>query len=342
MPQRTREDLRRSLGNKQVDNLYLLFGAEDYLRQRAAAAITNLALKDAAVREFNDTSFNLLERDVQDAIAACEQLPMMSARRVVRVTNFNKLTEADDEILMRYVARPSDATTLIFIADDLDKRKRLSKTLLDACTAIEFPLLEGAELKTWGRGVLRELNSTADERTLAHIIGLVGNHARTLRAELGKLAVAALPEREIRFELVDRLTLRSRELSNFDLADYLIKGERRKALQTLQTLLEDKAEPLMLLGLIASQYRRLLMTKEMMSQGKSEADVFKLVGLPFNKRQEFLATARRSNHARLTTGIRRIAATDLAIKTSLGGGGMTGARLQIEMLVCELTQTIAN
>jgi hypothetical protein len=34
--------------------------------------------------------------------------------------------------------------------------------------------------------------------------------------------------------------------------------------------------------------------------------------------------------------MRRLAETDLAIKTSLGGGGPQGARMQIEMLVAEL------
>ena len=33
----------------------------------------------------------------------------------------------------------------------------------------------------------------------------------------------------------------------------------------------------------------------------------------------------------------RIAQADLAIKTSLGGGGERGSRLQLEMLVCELS-----
>lgn len=338
MTLRTRDELRRELGNGQIANLYLLYGAEDYLRDRAARAITEAALKDASLREFNESSFSLLHTDVQAAIAAAEQLPMMASRRVVRVTDFSKIKEADEEILQRYLVAPASSATVIFVTDDLDKRKRLSRTLLDVCTAVEFPELAGAELTAWARSALKELKASADERTLNRIVSLVGANARTLYAELSKLAVAALPSNEIKLKDVEQLTGRTRELSNFELADHLINSDREQALRTLETLFEDKAEPLMLLGLIASQFRRLLLTKELMAEGKPQTEVFRIVGLPFNKRENFLATARRSSVERLARGIKRIAETDLAIKTSLGGGGDKGARLQLEMLICELTQ----
>jgi hypothetical protein len=47
-------------------------------------------------------------------------------------------------------------------------------------------------------------------------------------------------------------------------------------------------------------------------------------------------TLQRSDAARIARGIQLIAAADLAIKSSLGGGGPKGARLQLEVLVCEL------
>jgi hypothetical protein len=59
--------------------------------------------------------------------------------------------------------------------------------------------------------------------------------------------------------------------------------------------------------------------------------------MPQGKRAGFLATARRTDSDELAHRIRRIADADLAIKTSLGGGGEKGARVQLEMLVCELS-----
>lgn len=333
----TREELRRALRQKQVGSLYLLFGGETYLRDLAAKAITEEVLRGAPLREFNESSYSLLTVDVQQAIAAAEQLPMMYSRRVVRITDFSRLNEADEAALMRYVARPAESSVVIFIADDLDKRRKLSKTLIDACTAVEFAPLSDAELATWAKGRLKELKAETDERTLHHIIALVGSDVRLLSNELEKLATAALDTGFITIEMVDDLVARSRTLSNFELTDHLISRDRRRALQILERLLDDGTEPLMLIGLIASNYHRLALAKELMSRQASKEEVFRLVSMPFSKREDFLATARRSDARTLSRSLERIAAADLAIKTSLGGGGTSGARLQLEMLVCELS-----
>jgi DNA polymerase-3 subunit delta len=332
-----REELWRALKEGRVGPLYLLYGPEGYLRDAAARAIADAALKGAALREFNESSFSLASADVQHAIAAAEQLPMMGGRRVVRVTDFARLREEDEGALTRYLTRPVETSVVIFVADELDKRRKLSKTLLDACASVEFAPLTDSEAAAWAKDRLKQLKATADERTLRQLIALVGADVRRLATELEKLATAALPSGYVSMELVDALVGRSRELSNFELTDHLVARNRRRALETLERLLDDGVEPLMLTGLLASSYRRLALAKDLMSHGAPEAEVFRVVNMPFNQRKEFLATARRADAQELSRRIRRIADADLAIKTSSGGGGAKGARLQLELLVCELS-----
>lgn len=333
----TREELWRRLKGGKVEPLYLLFGPEGYLRDAAARAIADAALKDAPLREFNESNYSLASTDVQQAIAAAEQMPMMGGRRVVRIADFGKLREADEEALVRYVTRPAETSTVVFVSGDLDKRRKLSKTLLEVCASVEFAELKDAELTSWARDRLKHLGAHADDRTLRQIVGLVGASVRQLSTELEKLSTAALPEGVITPELVDALVGRSRELSNFELSDHLIARDRRRALETLRKLLDDGAEPVMLIGLLASNFHRLALAKELMSRGAPEQEVFRVVNMPFSQRKDFLATARRADSNELARRIRRIAEADLAIKTSLGGGGDRGPRLQLEMLVCELS-----
>lgn len=333
MSTRTREDLRRALKENRLEPLYLLYGAESYLRDAAAKAITEAALRGAPLREFNEAGFSLSGTDVQQALAAAHQLPMMAERRVVRITDFAKLREADEDALQRYLAHPVPSTVLILLADDLDKRRKLSKALLERCFAVEFAPLTDGELSAWAKSRLKELKTEADERTLHQIIALVGSHVRQLTIELEKLATAALPGGRISMEMVDELVGRSRELSNFELTDHLIARERERALRTLSRLLDDGVEPLMLLGLIAGNFHRLTLVKEMMARGTGKEEVFRVAGLPYSKREEFLATARRTSSSQLVRSLERIAAADLAIKTSLAT-----PRLQLEILVCELAE----
>lgn len=332
MPSITREELKRQVKAGQVGPLYLLFGPEGYLRDAAARAVSDLALKGAALREFNEAAYSLSNVDVQQAIATAEQLPMMASRRVVRVTDFARLREADEGALVRYLSRPAETSTVIFVADSLDKRLKLSKQLLEACVSVEFAALADAELATWAKSRLKELHADADERTLRQIIALAGQTVRQLATELEKLATAALPSGHISMELVEALVGRSRELSNFELTDHLIARNRKRALETLTRLLDDGVEPLMLTGLLASSFRRLALAKDLMTRGAAKEEVFRLVPMPQHKRADFLATARRADSADLSRRIRRIADADFSIKTS-----QATPRLQLEMLVCELS-----
>jgi DNA polymerase III delta subunit len=92
----------------------------------------------------------------------------------------------------------------------------------------------------------------------------------------------------------------------------------------------------MLLGLIAHNLRRTLMAKELMNQGVERTEVVRMMKLHPKFHEDFLTTARRSDAVKLAAALGKLAQTDLAIKTSRGGGGNAGNRLQIEMLVCEI------
>ena len=331
----TRTELDRSLAAGHIQPLYLLIGCESYLRDAAAVNIAAVALSGTLLREFNESSFSLLTDSAMAAIAAAEQLPMMSERRVVRIKDFAKLRDTDEQIISRYLERPADSTVMIFVADDLDKRKTLTKTLRENCAVVEFPAVKDAEAKAWARTRLQELKTTADDRVLTDIVRLVGTNLQTLSSELEKLAAAAVETRQITIELVDQLIDRSRELSNFELGDQLIAGDRRRALETLHRLLNDDVPPVMLVGLIASNYHRLAVAKELLKRGARD-EASRLSYGSQSKREAFMNTLQRSDAGKIARGIQLIAAADLALKTSLGGSGLKGARLQLEVLVCEL------
>jgi DNA polymerase-3 subunit delta len=339
-----REDLRNQLKRREFAPVYLLFGAETYLRDLAAKTIAELVLADSSLREFNEIEHSLNDSKIQYALSDAEQLPMVDARRVVKITNVrvsansnkDNLKEDDEEVLNRFLSRPAETSIVIFVADELDKRRKISKLLLEKSVSVEFKQLEDNELIKWANDKLKELNSEADQRALNLLVALVGNNVRRLTNEIEKLSVAALPDKLITYELVESLVPNSREIPNFDLTDYLLAGDKRRALQTLKKILDDGAEPLMLLGLISYNFRRLFLSKELMRQGVDRKEVARVMKLHWTKQEEFLATARRTEAEKLSWIMRRITDTDLAIKTSKGGGGTVGSRLQIEMLVCEL------
>src|SRR5260370_39028900 len=108
MPVRTSKDVNQALKKGEIEPVYFLYGPETYLRDEAARRITDEALRGTLLREFNDSSFNLTTGDVREAVAAAEKLPMISVRRGVRIRNFAKLPEAEEELLLNYIDRPGE------------------------------------------------------------------------------------------------------------------------------------------------------------------------------------------------------------------------------------------
>ncbi len=345
MPIVTKENLREQLRRREIAPVYVLFGAETYLRDIAAKTIANLSFNEGDFRDFNETEFSLAVSDnLQPAIAAAEQLPMMAHRRVVRITdirigatsNKDTLKEDQETTLEKYLKRPAESSVIIFIADELNGVRKMSKLLHKHAAVVEFTRLDDASLRAWANEKIRDAGSEADERTIRHLVAIVGSDLRRLTNEIEKLSTAALPGKLITIELIESLVPNSRELTNFELTDNLMAGRGEQAIKALRKILDDGAEPLALLGLISYNYRRLVIAKDMMEKGASHQEIASAAKLFGNKQDEFLATARRADAEKLAHVIKRIAQTDLAIKTSLGGGGTVGARLQIEVLACEL------
>jgi DNA polymerase III subunit delta len=345
MPVLSREDLRNQLKKREIAPVYLLFGAETYLRDLAAKTIANLVLDENSLREFNENEFSLNQAEnLSYALASAEQLPMIAARRVIWITDVrvsssgtkDTLKEDYEALITSYLTRPSETSVVIFVADEFDKRRRMAKLLIENSCAVEFAKFSDQELVNWARKEIKDTGFDAEEKALHQLVALVGDNLRRLTNEIKKVTTAALPDKLVTYDLVESLVTNSREIPNFDLTDQLFGKDKRKPLQTLKKILDDGAEPLMLLGLIAHNLRRTLMAKELMNQGVERTEVVRLMKLHPKYHQDFLESARRSDANKLLHIIERVAAADLAIKTSRGGGGNAGARMQLEMLVCEI------
>src|ERR1041384_5848481 len=339
---RTRKDLEQSLKKGEIEPVYLLHGSETYLRDLAVNAIAETALEGTLLREFNDSTFDLTTDKISAAIAAAEQLPLMSGRRVVRIKNFDKLEgrrkveEEEDavnpssQILLDYLARPVATSVVILITEDIDKRRKYAKTLLSGA-AYEFGALKPNELPVWIKSHLKTLKADIDLPALNRLVEVVAPDLLTITNELNKLVAAALPSGRITIELVDQLVSRSREHMNWDLTDAIVSRNGEKALKVLREFLDDGVEPVLLTGVIAGTFRRLALAKEMFARGAAPAEIFSAVRVTSWKQREYLALLNRTDARELQSAIMRIAETDLAIKTS-----KATPRMQIEMLVCEL------
>jgi len=314
----SRDQLRNQIKKRAFLPVYVLYGEETYLRDNAARTIAERAFNEGDFRDFNDDQFSLnVPENIMTALAAANQLPMMAARRVIRITEVrvstssmkDTLKEDSEDILSSYLANPCPSSIVIFVVDELNGSRKLGKLLKSHAAAVEFSRPDFDETRRWAQDVFNKAGVSIDASALRKLVELVGNDVRRVTTEAEKLCTASFPDKSVNVQLVEILVRDNRESTFSGFADHLIAGRNGEAVEALEKVLNDGEEAVALIGTLGWKFRDELKRTSSTRSGHSE---------------------------RLALALQRIAATDLAIKTSVGGGGPSGSRRQVEMLVCEL------
>ncbi len=332
---KSQTDFSHRLQQNQVSPLYLFEGTEVYLRDQALKKLIESAV-DAAMRDFNFASITVAQGNLDGALAMAREFPMISPRRVVVVTGFEAISDDKQlELLKDYLRAPAETTALVFVSDGLDNRRNISTLLRKSCEVVGFGPL-GEEAPDWVCDYVRRAGSSITPAAAAYLVGMAGADLMRLSNELEKLITYIGDDRAITRAEIDDLVRYSREHSNFELSDAVMDGDRKRSLKLLDHIFANPAEPpqtlaLLILGAIASNFRRMLLVKELMRQNATNSEVAKAAGMSPYAVTRFNERVRKKETGRIIAGIERIARTDIALKSSLAT-----PRLQLELLICDL------
>ena len=181
--------LRKQISQAKPEPVYLIVGDDEVEMAKLAAEIN--ALVEDELRAFNAERFYAGEKGVTPSavVEAARILPMMSDRRVVTLMRAEKMlkprrrgkgaqAEAEDDVdaeapteldvLEAYVRNPVPQTTLVMVAADVDRTRKLYKTLLKQGTIVECLGLKGSRD---ARVDLREVARTAEQLVRQAVAG---------------------------------------------------------------------------------------------------------------------------------------------------------------------------
>jgi DNA polymerase-3 subunit delta len=331
-------ELSSQIKQGRVEPLYLFVGEEAYLHQRALERLyktvdESARLLNVSVHSLAESGSSSRERSPAGAlIDTANQMPMMATRRIVVARDIDKIKEDDASIICKYLERPSPTTTLVFQAASVDRRKKITETLLDKCTVVVFDPPSDKDLVKWIEGYLKRYGSKIESKARTRLIERTGPGLMRLANELDKLAAYAA-DGAITEAAVDELVPRTREHSNFELWDVVLAQDRKRALRLLHRLLDDGAEPVMLVGALAGLFRRVLTVKELLDRGARRDEVTKATGQYGQRATAFVTRVSRMPREQVVGAMVRISEVDNAVKNS-----EATPRLQLEYLLAELTQ----
>jgi DNA polymerase-3 subunit delta len=327
----TFEEFRKQVKQGQIEPLYLFVGEERYFLERALALLYKEIGEGVSIFSIGETRAMSPPVSAATAINTANQRLMIASRRLIVIRNFDKIKEDENDLILEYLKRPAEMTTLVFQAVSLDQRRKITTALLKACTAVTFDRLSEGQATRWAEEYLRRRDCRIEHSAMSRLIGLTGTGMARLVSELDKLATYA-GGGSITNDVVEQLVPRAREHSNFELWDAILERDRRRAIRLTQRVLDDGAEPVMLVGALAGLYRRMLAAKDLMARKAPSEEIMKATGQYGQRAAAFNARVLRTPREEIIHGLRRIAQVDNAIK-----GSEATPRLQLEYLVAELT-----
>jgi DNA polymerase-3 subunit delta len=156
-----------------------------------------------------------------------------------------------------------------------------------------------------------------------------------LANELDKLALYSMG-RDVTVDDVYELCPGARHASHFALADAVMDGNLKRALEVFHSLVRDGAETQALLGMVAGRYRTLGIVTEMLEAGAADAEFEKAVGNSWRYpglREAQKRRARRHGMSGVRAAIEAIVDCDRSIKL-----GETEDEVGFEVLVMRLAR----
>jgi DNA polymerase-3 subunit delta len=322
--------------------IYLLDGEDEYAIAEIIAQLSS-KLGDAATAEMNTTRLDGNSASVEQIEAAARAMPFLAPRRLVILTRpATRLTTRPqrERFLDLMNKLPASAAVVLVEPGNLTREGRDGKPhwLVTWATSAgervfyrHCPLPTGDEMARWIQARAKSLSGSFTTQAAATLAGLVGEDPRLANQEIIKLLTYVNFARPVEVDDVQALTPLSAGVADFALLNALRSHDQHQAQSLLARMLaEEDAIPIF--QSIVSQFRDLLLTREVLDERGGVEDVVRLVHMHPYRAKLAVEHARRYSMEALEAIYHRMLAVDTAIKS----GQMPGD-LALEMLVIELT-----
>ncbi|CAM3149135.1 DNA polymerase III subunit delta [Leuconostoc gasicomitatum] len=276
------QQLQQQIKNKALANFYVVTGNEDVLIYRAQQAFRQLI--QLADRDMNYAQFDLIDQALDEVINDAMSMPFFGDRRVVVVQNpefltaKGKISVQNQEQLVKLLEKPIAENIVVFFINDLkiDKRKKMTKTLLKYAENIELPALNESQSR---QAITQELQQRAykiEQDALQELILRTNAHYTAMKNELPKLIAYATHTKNISLEAVTTLVPKTLTATIFDLVDAVMTRQSKKALLIYRDLLQNGEPALRINAVLTGQFRLLLQIAGLKG---TEQDMSKQLGI---------------------------------------------------------------
>ncbi|MFC1511498.1 DNA polymerase III subunit delta [Candidatus Margulisiibacteriota bacterium] len=236
------------------DQIFLFYGDEDFLIQ---ARLDELKAQLKNVEKFDGRAVPI------GAIVAALQMSSLFAQEKLIVVDDVDLSEAGWDQVCPVLTSIAPGNKIVFVASKPGKRSKLYKLIDQSGEVCEFKSFADWEQDQVVGWIIKRTKSLGKviSRSAAQLLQeTCGNSLTKLSNEIDKLVTYVDNKSSIEEEDVQQLASPG-EINVFALLNALAEKQLKESLSIFQVLYQNKTDYYRLLGLLANQYRTMLMAK---------------------------------------------------------------------------------
>jgi DNA polymerase-3 subunit delta len=324
----------KAVQDRKVSPVVTFLGEETFLKDRALDTVLNRFL-DEQSRPFNYRSF--FGEEIKDTafLDEASTLPMFGEWKVLYVKHASVLEKIFGRIkdyLDQYVQQPSPGTLLIFDLDKWEGSSKLKGILSKKTMVVEFNPLSEKEIPSWVNGHLSSLNFQIEQGAIQALAERLGTDLQKISAELEKLMLFRQSERKITLKDIENTVGYTPTAKIWDWTEALLDQDSGRAVELLRDLLEQGEQPIYCIALLAKQYEKMILAKEMVLQKIPQATIAQKINKPVYFLQKYLTQLSRFRMADLIKAVEILSFTDRALKS----GQAKEDRTVLELMTLQL------
>lgn len=333
--------LKADLKNGEFQNFYIFYGEESYLREHYLRLMTD-KLTGGPAGVFNEHRFSAENLSPEALAEAVEAMPMMAERTFVRVDDVDlfKLAEGQREQYRSILADIPEYCCLVLNYDTVEFKingtvKKLAEVVRSKACIVDFQKQSERDLTAWIYRHFKAAGKDISDELCRYLIFITDGKMVTLGTEIQKIVHYCTTVGVTKSD-IDAVVTPALNAQTFDISNAIADGDYERALKKLQDLFAMQEEPILILGAISGQIRRLYYAKTISDCGKGQQVLMDLTGLKSSYAAGLAMTsARRVSDSFCKKAVELCLETDMGIKT-----GADDPERLLELLVLQLAQEV--
>lgn len=332
--------LKKQIKENDLQNVYLFYGVEDYLKKYYTNSIIDQTLSEDS-RELNLIMADG-KIDPDSIIADCETLPIFSDKKIIVIKSSGLFKARKGEAnstdkkspkdkLSDYLDKMPPYSCLIFVETEIDKRIKLVNAIKKNGLIVEMNYQKPADLVKWVIKVFKSYKKRIEQMPASYLVENSEYSMTELLNEIEKIVNFTAGKDDITIDDIEKISTKTIKSRIFDLTDAVSEGNISKALDLLNDMAALKEPMQKILFMIIRQIRMVYRIKLLKQQGTGDESVARQMGLTPFVASKVMKISRSMDMNILEKAVYYSLELDEAIKT-----GKITDRIAIELLISSM------